>query len=142
MTEKTKRVDCHCHIGSGTRKKQDPGGLVEEMDKADIDISIVCPVDEHIAVSNVEGNNEVLKAVRNHHGRLLGLAVSNPWWGGRAIEELKRVLGEGLKGLKINPSLQGHWANDEMLDPMIDLVRQYSGHVYVHSGTPDYSLPF
>jgi predicted TIM-barrel fold metal-dependent hydrolase len=29
-----------------------------------------------------------------------------------------------------------------MVDPLIDIVAQHQGHVYVHSGTPDYSLPF
>jgi len=136
------RIDCHCHVGLGLRKKQEAEKLIKAMDALEIGVSVVCPVDEHIAVSNVEGNNEILEVTKKHRGRLWGMAVANPWWGSKAIEELKRALGEGLKGLKINPSLQGHWANDEMLDPLIDLVQLHGGHAYVHSGTPDFSLPF
>lgn len=136
------KIDCHCHIGKGIRKKQEPEELIKNMDEYGFDKAVICPVDEHIAVSNVDGNNEIISAVRKYPGRFIGMAVSNPWWGKKAVEELKRALGEGLAGLKINPSLQGHWANDEMLDPLIELVRQHKGHVYIHSGTPDYSLPF
>ena len=135
-------IDCHSHIGMGRTKKQTVDELLETMDCLGVELSILCPVDEHIAVSNVEGNNEVINTVKKHPDRFIGMAVANPWWGSRAAEELKRALGEGLRGLKINSSLQGHWVNDEMLDPLIEMVHLHKGHVYVHSGTPDYSLPF
>lgn len=142
MLNKSKVIDAHVHIGFGRRKKQSSEQLIQTMDELGVDLAVICPVDEHIAVTNVEGNNQVIKAVQKYPDRLIGMAVANPWYGDRALEELKRALDAGLRGLKINASLQGHWVDDEMMDPLIDLVKQYKGHVYVHSGTPDYSMPY
>lgn len=135
-------IDAHVHIGSGRRKNQTPEQLLGAMDALGVDMAVICPVDEQIAVDNVQGNDLVIDAVHRYPDRLVGLAVANPWYGQRALAELERALAAGLRGLKINASLQGHWVDDEMMDPLIDLVRQYNGHVYVHSGTPDYSMPF
>lgn len=142
MYRNTGIIDAHVHVGNGLRKKQTPEQLIKTMDDLGVDIAVICPVDEHIAVRNVEGNELVIQAVKKYPDRLIGMAVSNPWYGKAAEEELKRALDAGLKGLKINASLQGHWVDDEMVDPLIDIVRQYKGHVYTHSGTPDYSMPY
>jgi hypothetical protein len=142
MSNGVRVVDCHCHVGVGVRKQQTAEQLLRAMDEHGVDLAVICPVDEHIAVSNAAGNQEMIQAVRAHPDRFVGLAVANPWYGEKAKEGLTRALGEGLKGLKINATLQGHWVNDLRLDPLLELVRERGGHVYVHSGTPDYSMPF
>jgi predicted TIM-barrel fold metal-dependent hydrolase len=134
-------VDVHCHVGHGRIWGQSQEQLLREMDRASVDMAVICPVDYQIAVANREGNDAVLAACRAHPDRFRGLAVSNPWYGELAVEELKRALGQGLAGLKIHASRQGHYINDPILDPLIREVEARQGLVYLHTGTAEYSLP-
>jgi len=104
-------------------------------------MAVICPVDRQIAVDNREGNDEIIGACRTHPDRFRGLAVASPWFGARAEVELGRALDLGLVGLKMHPSLQGHYVNDSIVDPLIGLVEHDRGCVYVHMGTSEYSLP-
>lgn len=135
------RVDGHCHIGKGMRRQLTAEELLGEMDRHGIDQAVICPVDQFIAVSNHEGNNLILRTVKKHPHRFIGFATVNPWYGKEAVNELQRSLDEGLKGLKLNPFIQGFYANDEILFPVIDLAADYGIPVYCHTGTPVGTLP-
>ena len=134
-------IDAHCHVGHGRLKDQSAEELVREMDEAGVELAIICPVDEQIVIDNREGNDAMVAACHAHPDRLRGLAVANPWYGERAEAELERALQNGLAGLKVHPSRQGHYINDQMLDPLIQKVEAVQGFVYLHTGTDEYSLP-
>lgn len=134
-------VDAHCHIGEGRYKQQTPDQLLREMDRCGVDKAVVCPVEEYITVYNREGNDYVLQTVRDHPDRLFGFATVNPWYGKRAVEELRRAIGEGLHGLKFNSALQGFFINDEIVFPLIKVAQELAIPVYFHTGTPIFSLP-
>jgi len=73
---------------------------------------------------------------------LVGFAVANPWYGPQAEEELQRALGEGLRGLKLHPVIQGFSPNDPIVYPLIEVAARAGVPVYVHSGTAHYGEPF
>jgi len=137
-----KVIDAHCHIGNGRYKKQDAEALIRSMDTCGIEKAVIVPVEEYITVNNEEGNNYILAAVKRYDGRLIGFATVNPWYGQKAVDMLRKYLKQGLKGVKLNPSLQGFLLNDDIVYPIIETAKYYKVPVYFHTGTPIHSLPF
>jgi len=137
-----KMVDAHCHIGQGRYKSQTAGQLLERMDSHGVDIAVVTPVEEYIAVDNDAGNRYILEAVEQHADRLRGFAVGNPWFGEKAVGGIDGYLRAGLCGIKFNPSIQGFKLNDEIVYPFIELAEKHGVPVYFHTGTPITSIPF
>jgi hypothetical protein len=135
-------VDAHCSIGEGRYVKLTPEMLLEQMDAAGVDRAVVCPAHEHITVYNREGNDYILDAVRRYPDRLIGFATVNPWYGQGAVDELRRALGEGLRGLALNSALQGYFIHDKLVHPIIEVAAEFRLPVYFHTATPIYALPF
>jgi predicted TIM-barrel fold metal-dependent hydrolase len=95
-----------------------------------------------MAVANREGNDLVLKAVKAHPTRLAGMAVANPWFGKKAVEEIRRALGEGLTGVNIHSVLQGFRLADHLVDPILEAAAKHDVPVYAHTGTAGLAEPF
>jgi len=112
------------------------------MDRAGVDRAVVSTVDEFIAVSNREGNDEILRAVAAHPDRLTGLAAVNPWFRQKGVEELSRCLEAGLSGLKLNSHLQGFVLSDPLVHPLVETCRSFEVPLYAHTGTPVVAEPF
>lgn len=134
-------VDGHCHLGIGHDYQQTEAELFREMDLYKVDRAVICPVDRYIAVDNQEGNDFVLQAVRRHPERLYAFATANPWYGQRAVDELRRALDEGARGIKLNPALQGFLLCDDLVYPIVELAQDRNIPLYFHTGTPAYALP-
>ncbi len=135
-------IDFHCHIGKGVRKSLKPGDLIKKMDDCGVDKAVVCPVEEGITVYNAEANQYILDAVNEFPDRLVGFGSFNPWFGRQALDMAGKFLGEGLRGLKFHPNLQGFMINDEIVYPLMEIAGEHHALVYTHCGTPVYSLPF
>lgn len=135
-------IDIHAHVGHGAHKSLDPNALLVQMDKHGVERCVICPVEEYITVRNREGNDYLAALVGEHPDRFLGLAVSNPWYGPESVDELKRAMGLGLRGLKIHSARQGFLLCDPILDPLLAVAEEAGGIVYAHTGTMDYALPF
>jgi predicted TIM-barrel fold metal-dependent hydrolase len=134
-------VDAHCHIGETPHYKQTAEDLLREMDANGVGRSAICASGRHITVDNEEGNRLVAEAVRKYHGRFYGFAAVNPWYGEKAIIELRRAVDDGLVGLKLHPSMQGYHAHDPLADPVVAAATELDLPIYIHSGTPVFSLP-
>lgn len=137
-----KTIDAHVHIGQGIRMSLDVDTLLRRMDQAQIDLAIACPMDRHIAVANREGNDLMVKAVKEHPDRLVAMAVANPWFGDQAVAELRRALQQGLLGLKLHPVIQGFRLAEHIVDPLLELADEYDVPVYAHTGTAGLAEPF
>lgn len=135
------RVDGHCHLGHGIRRSVSARVLLKEMDRHGIDQAVVCSVDQFLAVDNREGNDLIAQTVKKHPDRLIGFASVNPWYGLAAVDELKRSLDQGLRGLKLNPFIQGFCITDEVVLPLVEVAADYGIPVYCHTGTPVGALP-
>jgi len=134
-------IDAHCHLGVGRYKQLRADELLALMDRAGVDWAVVCPVEEQIVLRNREGNQAMIAAMTRHPDRFIGFAVANPWYGDKAVKELRRALGAGLRGVKFNSSLQGFFINDEIVYPLIEVAGEFGVPVYFHTGTPIYALP-
>lgn len=135
-------IDAHCHLGDGRYKKLDINTLLKEMDEQKIQKAVIIPVEEYITVYNEEGNEYILKAVNENRDKFAGFATVNPWYGSKGIEMLKKYLEKGLKGIKLNPSLQGFLLNDRIVYDIVEAAQSYKVPVYFHTGTPVHSMPF
>lgn len=134
-------VDGHCHLGIGHEYQQTESELLHEMDMYQVDQAVICPVDRCIAVDNREGNDYVLQAARRHPDRFYAFATANPWYGARAVAELRRALDEGARGIKLHPALQGFLLCDELVYPIVELAGQRAVPIFFHTGTPAFAQP-
>lgn len=135
-------IDAHCHIGQGCAYSLSVDDLLREMDRNQVTSAIVVPTDRQIAVFNQEGNDLVLSATRAHPGRLIPFATVNPWYGDKALDELRRAFDAGAVGLKLHPVLQGFTITDEIVFPVLELAIERDKPVYFHTGTPVSCTPF
>jgi uncharacterized protein len=135
-------IDAHAHVGQGRYKSLSGDELLRQMDEHGIDRAVICPVEEQITAFNRQGNVDILVQVRRHPDRFTGFAVANPWFDRNAVDELKRALGEGLRGLKIHPVIQGFSMNDAIVHPLIEVAARFGVPVYAHTGTAHFGEPF
>ncbi|MBI4024367.1 MAG: amidohydrolase family protein [Verrucomicrobia bacterium] len=124
-------IDAHALLGAEYHLKLDPVELLRRMDAHMVETAIARPMGAELAVFNTEGNNRVLKA----HPRIRGMAAANPWFGGKAIEELKRCRDLGAVGLFLHPSRQGFMPTDDLVRPLLDFAVEAGWPVMFHTGS-------
>ncbi len=134
-------VDAHCTIGEGRVAALSADELVELLDANGVEAAVVGPPDRCLAVANREGNDFVLEACRRHPDRLIGFATVNPWYGEAAVAELRRAVGAGLRGLILQPPLQGYVLLDPLVDPVVAVAAELGLPVWAPTGKPFQALP-
>jgi predicted TIM-barrel fold metal-dependent hydrolase len=89
-------------------------GLIEEMDHAGVDRSVVCGFPWRSLDMCRRHNTYMIEAVRAYPERLVGLATVNPVAGKACDTELDRCFAGGLKGVgEISADAQGFSLEDE-----------------------------
>ncbi|MCI0364656.1 MAG: hypothetical protein L0219_12290, partial [Phycisphaerales bacterium] len=78
-------IDAHAMLGREFPLALDVDELLRRMDAHGIELAIVRPMGADLVVDNRAGNDRVLNA----GPRIRGLATANPWYGQRALDELK-----------------------------------------------------
>lgn len=134
-------IDAHRHLGWDEIESSAVEELLADMDLYGVATSVLVPNARQLAVDNREGNDAVLGAARSHPGRFAVMCAVNPWYGDRALDELRRATGEGAIGLKLHPSLQGFCLTDPVVRPVLAQAAELGLVVYVHTGTPPYAQP-
>jgi len=137
-----KIIDAHVHVGQGVKMQLSAGQLLRQMETANVEFAILCPMDKYMAVANREGNEYIMREVKSHPDRFAGMASVNPWFGRAAVEELRRALESGLTGVKIHPVFQGFRLADPIVYPLLEIAKEYDVPVYVHTGTAGIAEPF
>jgi predicted TIM-barrel fold metal-dependent hydrolase len=115
--------------------------ILADMGHNGVSMTVLVPSDFEIAVENQSGNDRVLKLAAQHEGVFAGMATVNPWYGKKAIAELRRAAGNGAVGLKLHPVLQGFALCDPLVHPVIEEARTLNLAVYAHTGSPAYAEP-
>ena len=135
-------IDHHNHVWEGVStggfldEGMSVGRILREMDRAGVDMCGVCTVAQSI------DNDYVVRAQREHPDRLFGYCMVNPRLPG-AVEELRKYLDLGLKGLKLHPRLHGYQLGDHTLvDPLMELCREYKVPMFSHGGSEENDHPF
>ncbi len=135
-------IDAHAHIGEAPYCRQTANDLLTAMDANSVDRAVICPMGAHLVVHNKVGNELIASCVREHPDRFIGFATVNPWYGPAALAEIDRAVDRlGLVGLKLHPSLQGFEADEDLVFPVIERAIARGLPIYIHSGTPVFSLP-
>jgi predicted TIM-barrel fold metal-dependent hydrolase len=110
-------------------------GLVQSMDKAGIDLSVVCSVATKPEM--VASTHQWLENIRN--SRLTPFATMHPdrLPGVKEMEELK---GRGFKGFKVHPDYQGFFVDEKRVYPFYEAAQAAGMIVLFHAGL-DRGLP-
>ena len=129
-------IDMLAHIGVRKGENYKVESLLEIMNEAGVDRSMICSQLETI------DNNYIYDCTVRYPDRTLGFAVINPWdIDGEA--ELERCFRDyHFYGLKMNAIRFGYSADrHSVLDPYFDLCRQYKKCVVVHGQSDMFSIP-
>lgn len=129
-----KIIDAHAHIGYiggwadvGITDK----GLIEQMDKFQIEKSVLCN----------EDNDITLSMMKDYPGRIIGAVYVNPL-NPATVDSMEHYFGCGFQAVKLNPLRHAYCADAQILDPVLDKAEKAGVPVCIHSGHPPYSLPW
>ena len=115
-------VDIHAHIGHHPLMdfKQTPEKILSDMEKYGIDVSFVMPFPS-MKIKAV--NDRIAAVVKEHPDRLIGFGCVDPN-ADDALEEVKRIVSLGLKGVMLDPEFHrvfgGNPKTDELMVPCMD----------------------
>ncbi len=173
-------IDFHTHVFSPRVKKDrghyldsDPGfailyaekeariatadELIESMDKAGVDISVIVNLGWTTPELCVETNDYILESVARFPGRLVGFCAVQPLSGDAVAAEIERCARGGIKGVgELRPDMQGFDLTQKaLMRPFVDTLMKHRmillthasepvGHSYPGKGsvTPDRLYPF
>ena len=128
-------IDAHALLGTENYLSLEADELLRRMDANGIATAVARSMGAELIVDNEAGNNRVLKS----HARIRGWAAANPWWGDRALNELKRCHDLGALGLFLHPSRQGFFPTDPVAAPLVELAAGFRWPVMFHTGSYAYS---
>ena len=135
-------VDAHAHIGEslfGHRQTTDE--LLSIMDAEDIERAIVMPL-KPISYHFAPENDRIADAVTSHPKRLAGFVRVDPWQRDASTRELLRGLDElKLIGLYLHPFEEQFAANEELIFPLLEVLRDRSLPLMLAGGYPGFSHP-
>jgi hypothetical protein len=110
-------------------------GLVVSMDKAGIDLSVVCSVATKPEM--VESTHLWLESIRNH--RIMPFATMHPDCLA-ILEGVQNLKGRGFKGFKVHPDYQGFFVDEKRVYPFYEAAQAEGMIILFHSGL-DRGLP-
>jgi len=131
--------------------------LIESMDKAGIDISVIVNFGWITHELCVETNDYILESIARHPKRLIGFVTVQPQSVDAAIAEIERCAQGGARGIgEMRPDMQLLDFNDEsIISPFMEAIKKHRlillthasepvGHDYPGKGiiTPDVLYPF
>ena len=131
--------------------------LIDSMDKAKIDISVILNIGWTTHELCVETNDYILESIARYPERLIGFCSVQPQSYDAALDEIERCAKEGIRGVgEIRPDMQLFDPRDEeVMTPFINAVMKHKlmllshasepvGHIYPGKGavTPEILYPF
>ena len=117
---------------------------IEAMDETGVDMQLIshtAPGLEWVTSDDApalatEANDILLEGIARHPDRLAGLAtlpVGNPT---AATQELRRSVGQGLKGGIVNGTVNGRFLDDPVFEDLLACAEELGVPLYVHPGVP------
>jgi predicted TIM-barrel fold metal-dependent hydrolase len=131
--------------------------LIDSMDKAGVDISVILNIGWTTHELCVETNDYILESIARYPDRLVGFCSVQPRSLHAALDELERCAKGGIKGIgEIRPDIQLlDLYDEELMDPFTDMLKKHNlillthssepvGHIYSGKGavTPEVLYPF
>lgn len=117
----------------------DASRIVEQMDDAGIDISVILPIEwgpDYTCKSSIEEvNAHALECVKRHPGRLLAFCGIDPRRPKSAEQVDEWLSGGGYKGLKLYPNC-GFFPNAADARPIYEVCQSHDVPILFHTGDP------
>jgi len=109
--------------------------VIEQLNAAKIDKAVLLAEDVSSRYGDTIVSNEEIKLLVDlYPDRFIGFASVDPN-SKNAVQDLKRAFKDlGLSGVKFNPSNQGFYPNDSIMDPIYELCVKYNKPIIFHSG--------
>ena len=104
-------------------------GLLRQMDKSKVDISVILPIATKPSQHDVI--NQWASSIRSD--RIYPFGSVHPF-GDDALETVERIKSLGLYGIKLHPDYQGFFAGDKKAYPLYDLCQQLDMPITFHAG--------
>ncbi|MDF2668115.1 MAG: amidohydrolase 2 [Paenibacillus sp.] len=137
-------IDFHVHFSGGKyfhRTPSDPLNYLAEMDRNQIETSLLLPLDGFFADLE-EDNERIIQVVQQYPERFAGLGTVSPRRTEEAVREMDRCITEpGMIGMKFHPWLQ---AFSPLESCFLDLAEEANARktlFFFHDGTPPYTEP-
>jgi predicted TIM-barrel fold metal-dependent hydrolase len=146
ITDKTGRahfvIDQHVHVGTRPARSTTASSsylsdeLLTNMDANGVDMVVAFPKANPHTDYRVE-NERIIAWMRQHPTRIVAFARINPYFGAKAVADIREYAAMGVRGIKIHPlrDFSGNRVNDpELMFPLIEAVQEANLLVLVHSG--------
>jgi hypothetical protein len=113
-----------------------PDELIANMDANGVDMVVAFPKANPHTDYRVE-NERIIASMKEHPTRIVAFARINPYFGAKAVADVRDYAAMGALGLKIHPirDFSGNRVNDpELMFPIIEAAQEASLLVLIHSG--------
>jgi len=125
-------------FGHGGARMASPAEMLAEMDDCGVDTAVLCPFPWSTLERCAENNDYLLQVAADNPRRFLPFAVTNPRLGKRAVEEARRCLEAGARGLgELHAQPQGFDpCDEEVMGPLVGLAIAYGVPLMIHVNEP------
>ena len=106
---------------------------ISVLDSFGIDKAVAC-CPFYLQTDFILGNDKILKLMKKYPTCIIGFATLNPLFGNEAIEELKRCIGEGMRGIKLHCDLSQIPYDNPLTFPIIEKAIEFDIPVLLHTG--------
>jgi len=135
-------IDRHVHVGvRPARSTTDSASylldeLITNMDVNGVDMVVGFPKANPHTDYRIE-NERIIASMKAHSSRIVAFARINPYFGAKAVADIRDYAAMGARGLKIHPirDFSGNRVNDpDLMFPIIEAAQQANLLVLIHSG--------
>jgi len=112
--------------------------LINSMDKAGVDISVIANIGWTTHDLCVETNDYILESIARYPRRLIGFCTVQPYSYQAALTEIERCAQAGIRGVgEIRPDIQlFDLRDDEVIEPLIKVIRKHRLILLTHASEP------
>lgn len=135
-------IDQHVHVGLRPARSTTASSsymadeLLANMDANGVDMVVAFPKANPHTDYRVE-NERITGWMKDYPTRIVAFARINPYFGAKAVADIREYAAMGMRGLKIHPirDFSGNRVNDpELMFPIIEAAQAANLLVLVHSG--------
>ncbi len=135
-------MDQHVHVGLRPARSTTasssylPGELIVNMNANGVDMVVAFPKANPHTDYRVE-NERIIASMNEHPTRIVAFARINPYFGAKAVADIREYAAMGVRGIKLHPirDFSGNRVNDpELMFPLIEAIQEANLLVLVHSG--------
>jgi len=112
--------------------------LIDSMDKAGVDISVIVNIGWITHELCVETNDYILESIARYPNRLIGFCAVQPQSYEAALAEIERCARAGVRGVgEMRPDMQlFDFSDEEVIVPFVEVLRKHNLIMLTHASEP------